>query len=175
MSRKKRENGGMQTNDATETTPKPTRTRTPRDPNAPPVKRPRSGSWLPVVRTYQIPGTDISIDVEMYTVEFAGETCEVRKNREGVKRGNAWIKGIKARGEEALRVDRIRRQLEEMSEAASTQEMTARLYRASRVLAGDEVVFPIADQTETDQSAGPTVENHPWADATESADREPNA
>ena len=127
---------GSAANEAT----RPARTRTPRDPNAPPVKRPRAGSWLPVVRTYQIPGTDLSIDVEMYTVEFAGETLEVKRDRAGVAKANAWIKGIKARGEEALRVDRIRRQLEEMSEAASTQEMTARLYTAARVLGGGRLV-----------------------------------
>jgi hypothetical protein len=121
----KKKNGGMNTNDATEAVTKPKTT------------RPRSGTWTPIVKAIPIPGTDETTDVEFYTVEFAGETCEVRKNREGVKKGNSWIKGIKGRGEFELKVDRIRRELEELSEKASTQEMTARLYAASRALAGE--------------------------------------
>jgi hypothetical protein len=100
----KKKNGGMNTNDATEATTKPKTT------------RPRSGTWTPIVKAIPIPGTDETTDVEFYTVEFAGETCEVRKNREGVKRGNAWVKGIKGRGEFELKVDRIRRQLDALLE-----------------------------------------------------------
>jgi hypothetical protein len=125
----------------TETTEK--KTRATRDPSAPPIRRPRAGCWTPVTRQIPIPGTQdadgnaLTTPVEFYVVEFCGETIEVLKNRAGMKRANDWTRKIRAHGEEGLRVDTIRRKLEEMSEAASTQEMTARLYRASRVLAGD--------------------------------------
>jgi hypothetical protein len=121
----KKKNGGMNTNDATEAVTKPKTT------------RPRSGLWTPIVKQIPIPGTDETTDVEFYAVEFAGETCEVRKNREGVKKGNAWIKGIKGRGEFELKVDRIRRELEKMIETSSPGEVTARLQRAERALAGE--------------------------------------
>jgi hypothetical protein len=78
------------------------------------VKRPRAGSWLPVVRTYQIPGTDLTLDVEMYTVEFAGETLEVKRDRAGVAKANAWIRGIREREERLLKIDRLRRELAAM-------------------------------------------------------------
>jgi hypothetical protein len=130
----------MTKKDKTPKTPKPAR-----DPNAPAVKRPRAGCWTPVTRQIPIPGSQdadgkaLTLDAEMYSVEFAGETIEVLKNRDGVKRANAWIKGIKNRGEESLHIDKISRQLEALSESASSQEMTARLYKAAQVLKGERV------------------------------------
>lgn len=114
------------------------RTRKPRDPNAPAIKRPRAGSWTPVVRTYQIPETDLSIDVEMYSVEFAGETLEVKRDRAGVAKANAWIKGIREREERLLKIDRLRRELAAMEGMGQAEP---------------------GNQTE-----GPTTENHPTAD-----------
>jgi len=125
-----------------DTTP---RTRKPRDPNAPPVKRPRTGTWTPVTRQIPIPGTEdadgnaLTTPVEFYSVEFAGETLEVLHNRDGAKRANAWIKGIKARGEEGLKIDRLRRELEEMIGTASTSDVAVRLTRAVAALRGREV------------------------------------
>jgi hypothetical protein len=114
-------------------------------PPKPKTKRPRSGSWTPVTRQIPIPGTEdadgnaLGAPIEFYRVEFAGETLEVLKNRAGVKQGNDWIKGIKARGEEGLKIDRLRREIEEMIPTASTSDVSIRLTRAALCLAGQFV------------------------------------
>jgi hypothetical protein len=150
MSRKKNGNGngnGPQTTDATEVAHGAA--------TKPKIRRPRAGSWTPVVRQIPIPGTQdadgaaLTTPVEFYVVEFCGETIEVLRNRDGAKRASEWIRNIRAGGEERLRVDTIRRKLEEMSEAATTHEMTERLYTAARVLAGDRVVLERSDQEPT--------------------------
>jgi hypothetical protein len=129
MTKNKKENGTTAT-----------KTRKPRDPNAPPVKRPRAGCWTPVTRDVPIPGTQdadgkaLTTPVEMYTVEFCGETIEVLKNRAGVKIGNNWIKSIKSRGEESLRIHSIRKKLEEMAKTASTADVRDRLMAAVATL-----------------------------------------
>jgi len=159
MSRKKRENGGMQTNDATETTPKPTRTRTPRDPNAPPVKRPRSGTWTKISKQVGIPGTGRgaaelaktmgpfgpggvmpcgedpdTIDLEMYRVEFAGETLEVRRDRAGVKKANEWIRAIKGADERNGRMLKIHAALLVLEGEETRDDMKRRLGLAAAAL-----------------------------------------
>jgi hypothetical protein len=81
----------------------------------PKVKRPRSGTWTKTSRQIPIPGTEAdTADLDMYRVEYAGETLEVQRNRAGVKKANAWIRSIRKSSGELLRVDKIRRQLEKM-------------------------------------------------------------
>jgi hypothetical protein len=49
--------------------------------------------------------------LELYRVEYAGYSIEVRRDRTGVKAAHAWIRQRKDEEARALRVDRIRRQL----------------------------------------------------------------
>ena len=103
----------------------------------PKTKRPRAGEWTPFVKQIPIPGTDEVMDVEFYRVEFAGEVCEVRHDRAGVKRGNHWIRDIKRRGEEGLKVYDIRKKLEALAATASTPEVRDRLMAAANLLGSD--------------------------------------
>jgi hypothetical protein len=123
---------------------KPKRTRKPRDPNAPKVKRPRSGTWTKISRQISIPvacrdehgdiATDPdTADLDMYRVEFKGETLEVQRNRAGVKKGNDWIRAIKSRAKLELKIYRIRLKLVDLSSEA-TGGLAERLNQAARML-----------------------------------------
>jgi hypothetical protein len=122
-----------------------TKTRKPRDPNAPPITRPRSGHWTPITKQIPIPGTQdadgaaLTTSVEMYRVEFAGESIEVLKNRDGTKAATAWIRAIKNRSVEGVKIEKIRRDLVTMSESASCDDARARLLAAANILASGTV------------------------------------
>lgn len=102
----------------------------------PKVKRPRAGCWTPVVRTFPIPGTDFTIDVEMYRVEYCGEVMEVQRNREGVKKAGAWIRSIKNQGNLKMKVERLRLALLVLSQEAD-EETAGRLKGAAEMLSED--------------------------------------
>lgn len=103
----------------------------------PKVKRPRSGVWTPVSKQIPIPGTDgDTADLDMYRVEYAGEEIEVQRNRAGVKKANAWIRGLRTRAEEELRISKIRKQLDEMLARATRPEIQDRLVGAIGWLMG---------------------------------------
>jgi hypothetical protein len=122
-----------------------TKPRKTRDPNAPPITRPRSGHWTPISRQIPIPGTQdadgaaLTMNADMYRVEFAGESIEVLKNRDGTKAATAWIRTIKNRSEEGAKIEKIRATLINMSETASTEDARARLLAAANILASGTV------------------------------------
>jgi hypothetical protein len=107
-------------------------------PEKPKVKRPRAGCWTQVSRQVQIPGTADSVDLEMYRIEFAGETLEVQRNRAGVKKANDWIRAIKARADLGLKIASIRKGLLTLAETADP-ETAGRLNRAAVLLIEDVV------------------------------------
>jgi len=72
----------------------------------------------------------------MYRVEYRDETLEVQRNRAGVKKARAWIRGLKARAEQGLKIDRIRKQLVELAQEADA-ETAGRLNRAAVLLLED--------------------------------------
>lgn len=102
----------------------------------PKVKRPRAGVWTQVVRTFPLPGTDSTIDVEMYTVEYRGDTLDVQRNREGVKKANIWIKGIKSQHNLKMKVEHLRLALLVLAQEAD-EETAGRLKGAAEMLGGD--------------------------------------
>lgn len=103
----------------------------------PKVKRPRSGCWTKTSRQIPIPGTKSdTADLDMYCVEFKGETLEVQRNREGVKKANSWIRAIKARAELGLKVERLRLALLVLAQEAD-EETAGRLKGAAEMLGVD--------------------------------------
>jgi|GEM_PF-3595792 hypothetical protein len=109
----------------------------------PKVKRPRAGIWTKTSKQIPVPGTETDIAVlDMYRVEYAGETLEVQRNRAGVNKANAWIRGIRDGRSELARVDKIRKQLEKMitrgGHENSTSDLAKRLKTAVEALTWNE-------------------------------------
>lgn len=110
----------------------------------PKVKHPRSGTWTKTSR--QVPISGGTADLDMYVITFAGETLEVQRNRAGVKKANAWIRGMKKRSEQMVKIERIRKALLELADETEPHMISSYLRKAAELLIED--VFGDGDKEE---------------------------